>query len=529
MKTGIKRRVTAALAMLLLLLPAAGCGGNGGRDTLTVLSASENKEIEPVLDAFTRKTGIQVKMTYSGSLDIMQALGQKEIPYDAVWPANSMWITLGDSGHKVKLQQSVMTSPVVFGIRKSLAEQLGYVGRDVMVSDILRDVTAKKLRFCMTSATQSNSGASAYLGFWYALLGNPDVLTAQGLDDQAAQERMRTLLGGIDRSSGSSEWLKDLYLKGGYDAMVNYESVIISTNQQLVQAGQEPLYVVYPRDGLTIADSPLGYIDNGDDQKEARFKELQSYLLSESVQKELVGYGRRTGAGGTVAGADTAVFNPDWGIDTSRTLISYKMPSSDVLLKALNLYQTSLRKPSYTVYCLDFSGSMADNKGEEGVKQAMSLLLQENSAEEAFLQPTPQDVTVVVPFSDAVKDVWRVEGNDGQELAALNRKIQDLEAQGGTDIYTPVMQGLEILNGADTRKYSVSVILMTDGESNTGASFQDAKGAWEGLHEDIPVFSIAFGSASNRQLSDLADLTKAAVFDGRQDLAAAFKKAKGYN
>lgn len=91
------------------------------------------------------------------------------------------------------------------------------------------------------------------------------------------------------------------------------------------------------------------------------------------------------------------------------------------------------------------------------------------------------------------------------------------------------MQGLEILNGADTQKYSVSVILMTDGESNTGASFQDAKVAWEGLHKDIPVFSIAFGSASNKQLSGLADLTKAAVFDGRQDLSAAFKKAKGYN
>ena len=33
----------------------------------------------------------------------------------------------------------------------------------------------------MTSATQSNSGASAYIGFLYALLGNPEVITAEDL------------------------------------------------------------------------------------------------------------------------------------------------------------------------------------------------------------------------------------------------------------------------------------------------------------------------------------------------------------
>ena len=33
----------------------------------------------------------------------------------------------------------------------------------------------------MTSATQSNSGASAYIGFLYALLGNPDTMTKESL------------------------------------------------------------------------------------------------------------------------------------------------------------------------------------------------------------------------------------------------------------------------------------------------------------------------------------------------------------
>ena len=33
----------------------------------------------------------------------------------------------------------------------------------------------------MTSATQSNSGCSAYIGFLYALLGGPEVITSEEL------------------------------------------------------------------------------------------------------------------------------------------------------------------------------------------------------------------------------------------------------------------------------------------------------------------------------------------------------------
>ena len=105
----------------------------------------------------------------------------------------------------------------------------------------------------------------------------------------------RALLSGVDRSSGSSDWLKDMFLEGGYDAMVNYECLIIQANEELESRGEETLYVVYPYDGLTLADSPLGYVDNGDDDKETAFLELQEYLLSENVQNEIQRTGRRTG------------------------------------------------------------------------------------------------------------------------------------------------------------------------------------------------------------------------------------------
>lgn len=67
---------------------------------------------------------------------------------------------------------------------------------------------------------------------------------------------MKELLRGINRSSGSSGWLKELFLNGKYDAMVNYESLILETNKILVSRGEEPLYLVYPIDGIVISDSP---------------------------------------------------------------------------------------------------------------------------------------------------------------------------------------------------------------------------------------------------------------------------------
>ncbi|MBP1561081.1 MAG: substrate-binding domain-containing protein [Oscillospiraceae bacterium] len=134
--------------------------------------------------------------------------------YDAVWPASSIWLSLGDEKHIIKHDKSISSSPVVFGIKKSLAEGLGFTSGKVSVKDILEAINSGKLRFCMTSATQSNSGASAYIGFLYALTGKTSALTADDLASPGLKENISSLFSGIDRSSGSSDWLKDMFLAG---------------------------------------------------------------------------------------------------------------------------------------------------------------------------------------------------------------------------------------------------------------------------------------------------------------------------
>ena len=492
---------------------------------IRILSGSENQELETIIQECSEATGVEIQMEYKGSVDIMRELENGAPDYDAVWPASSIWVSMGDTGHLIKHSQSISMTPVVFGIRESLAEKLGFVGEKVSVNDILTAIRDGEMSFCMTSATQSNSGASAYIGFLYALLGKQEGLTSEDLQKPDLQADIRELLSGVERSSGSSDWLKDMFLEGDYDAMVNYECLIIDANQQLEEEGKEPLYVVYPYDGLSIADSPLGYVDHGDEEKEEAFLAVQEYLLSDKAQAEIEATGRRINAGG-VSKENQDVFNRDWGIDTERILSPIQMPEAAVLTEALNVYQTSFKKPSLNIYCLDFSGSMSGT-GEEQLKEAMAQILLQENARKNFLQANAGEVNEVVFFDDTILDVQAAADDSDEALAELNQKVADFQIAGGTDIYRAAAEALEIASGYDLTNYTPAIILMTDGRSNY--NYSNFEEVWNRYEEDIPIFSITFGDADPSQLEELAKISGGRVFDGTKDLTSAFRSVKGYN
>ena len=538
----IRKKILPLLLLLVTALLAA-CGPNSrpaetgeasasgkdavlgsSREVLRIVSGSENSQLEPLLQEFANQEHIQIEMTYKGSLDIMRLLGDEEIPYDAVWPASSLWISTGDTKHRIKHAKSVSVTPVVFGIRQSLAEELGFTDREVSVDDLLQAIQSGKLRFCMTSATQSNSGASAYIGFLYALSGNPEVITSEDLADDQLRTDMRNLLSGVDRSSGSSDWLKDMFVAGDYDAMVNYECLIIQANQELEEQRKETLYAVYPYDGLSLADSPLGWVDNGDEKQEELFLKLQEYLLSEDIQNQIQRTGRRTGYTG-ISEENRDVFRKDWGLQPDRILSPIRMPAADVLFECLDLYQTDFKKPSLNVYCLDYSGSMSGEGNEQLVAAMEQLLIQEN-ARKNFLQASSEEINILIPFDDRVLAFYTAKGG-GQELEKLYDTIKQLRTGGGTDMYAAAERGLKMLEQYDLSQYTPAIIILSDGVSS--GSFSDFEEAYQELGQEVPIFSIMFGDADETQLEELAACTNARVFDGRENLTEAFRSVKGYN
>ena len=233
--------------------------------------------------------------------------------------------------------------------------------------------------------------------------------------------------------------------------------------------------------------------------------------------------GRRSGYTG-ISDENRDVFREDWGLQPDRVLSPIKMPAADVLFECLNLYQTELKKPSLTVYCLDYSGSMSGEGNRQLVDAMGQILIQEN-AKKNFLQASEREVNVLIPFNGGVIATMTAEGN-GSELENLYAEVEAQPVGGGTDMYTAAVAGLEILKGYDLSQYTPAIILLTDGQSS--GSLYDFEAAYDEMGAEIPVFSIMFGDADESQLEELAQYTNARVFDGRENLTEAFRTVKGY-
>ena len=489
-----------------------------------ILASAENKDLEAIIMNHSKNKKQDVSIEYAGTLDIMNKINRGE-QYDAIWISNSIWSYMIDSKvASVKDGKSTSITPVIFGIKKSKAEELGLVGKTVYTKDLVDAISQGKLKFTMANPTTTNSGASAYLGMLYTLAGNPEVLTEEILNREEVRSNLKTFFSGLERSSGSEDFLEQSFLNGDYEAVVSYESSIIKINKQLQEQGKETLYAIYPVDGVSVCDNPFLYIDHKIDAKKETFLEIQSYLLSEEGQRLLQEQGRRTWFGGISNSVDKNIFNPNWGIDTTKYITPVKYPNAEVIRKALVAYQSELRKPVHVVFCLDYSGSMYGN-GIQELRNAMQYILSEQAAND-FIQFAEEDKIDVIPFSNTVKEPWSTA--NGSDTDVLLQKINSYEPNGTTALFPAAAAGVQLLQNEDMEKYNVSVVLMTDGLGNVGTN-AELNNTYRMVGKAIPIYSIMFGDADNVQLEGIADLTNGKVFDGKKDLVAAFKEVRGYN
>lgn len=491
--------------------------------TLKLLSNPDNAEFDDELLAFAEKNSINLEIDHMDDLEAIEYLKTNSSDYDALWLSNSTWIYML-SGVTTLNSKSVNINPVVFGIKKSKAEELGFVNKDVYNKDIVNAIRDKKLKYVMSSVTKTNTGLIAYLGFLNALAGSPEILTEDMLNDSRLEGELKTLFSGVERTSGTEDFLEEMFLKSDdYEAVIATESSLIRINKELVTQGKEPLYLIYPVDGVAINDSPLAYIDNKQDKLEL-FNQVQSFVLSKESQDKLEKMGKRTWYGGVKANADSNSFKKEWGIDTTKYLVPLKYPSKDVMDSALALYIDSIRKPSVTAFCLDISGSMAGD-GIQSLKDAMNYVLDYDTAKKDQLQFSKYDKIYIIPFESELKDT--ISTSNGRDTERMINSINDLRPLGGTNLYGCASEAVKII-AKENDDYTKTVILMTDGMPNLG-TFNEFRNNYVSYGNGIPVYSIMFGSASQSVLNEIADLTNAKVFDGRVNLTAAFKEVRSFN
>lgn len=522
MEDKMKKRSIFLCIALLLLLPFSG----QAKEPFRLLMSEDLQGLEGIVTHyFETQTKEACEISYESIADIQNILEDGATAYDALWISNSVPLQMVEGGAKITQTKFTAITPVIFALREEKYEALGFTP-SLYMSDIVTAVRNGDITFVMPNVTQTTSGQSAYFGVLSALSGRPKVLTQEHLDNPQLQEDLVTLFSGMERSAGTDSYALELMKNGEYDAVVSSEANLIRLNQTLEEEGKTPLHLLYPIDGVTVNDTPLGYIDHGDAQKKEIFTDFQAFVLSVEGQSMLAQCGMRTDLGGLIASENYDVFREDWGIITSQYINTIVYPSKEFIVRAQSIYQESFRRPAYTIFCLDFSGSMAGT-GEKQLQAAMDYILDAETAGQEFIQFSARDKIAIVPFSNWWKTPLLATGSE-TDCAQLLRKLKEQRPSGGTQMYSALVKALELADEVDTSQYSISIVVMTDGQSSANDK-SEVLSAYVSGRANVPIYAIMFGEASDEQLIPLAKNSKGEVFDGREDLLRAFRKVRGYN
>ncbi|MER8088062.1 VWA domain-containing protein [Streptomyces sp. NPDC058316] len=531
----LRRRVTRSLASLLAVAalgPLAACsasdgGPSGGptKDdgaprpgTLRVLASSELSDMKPLLDQARKATGITVRPTWTGTLDAVELLGSGKADgaYDAVWLSSNDYLRLHpDAARRITSETPLMASPVALGVRPAAVQRLGWKPSDVTWSQVHRAVAEGRLTYGMTDPARSNSGFSALVSVASGLSGAQSALT--DADVRGASGKLKEFFAGQRLTSGSSGWLATAYARRGtVDALINYESVLLSLNRDR----RTGLTVIRPRDGVVTADYPLSTLSAAAPEAKDSVRALTAYFRTPAVQRQLT---RQTFRRPVVPSVRPAA---PLAAEARREL---PFPGSrSVADGLLHSYENKLRRPSRTVYVLDTSGSM---KGERlrQLKAALTGLTGDFRERE--------EVTLL-PFGSSVKQVrtHTVDPADPQRgLAAIEADTAALTASGETAIYSSLRSAYEHL-GDGSKSAFTSVVLMTDGENTAGATADGFTSYYRSLpaaRQATAVFPVVFGDSDRGELDRIATLTGGRLFDATKDqgpgsLDGAFEEIRGY-
>jgi len=504
----------------LILLNACSKSGT----PLTVLSGSELKDIKPLLPEIESCSGTSLNFSYIGTLDGAEQLagGGK---YDIAWFSHGKYLSLlMGTGSRIVTQEKIMLSPVVLGIKTSKARQWGWVDKtDLTWNDIAEKAAAKELTFAMTNPASSNSGFTALIGVAAALSGSTGSFDMEKLNRPA----LKKFFQGQTLTAGSSGWLADTYVKeqDRIDGIINYESVLLQLNASGKLRDQ--LTLIYPQEGIITADYPIMLLEKS---KREVFDKLVQCLRQPELQTKIMQQTQRRPIVPQV--------KPDARFPKN-ILVELPFPRTiEEVDSLLFIYLDEIRKPSYTVFVLDTSGSMQGQRIGE-LKRALSNLTgTDTSITGQFARFRQNETVVMLPFNSKPQPetVFKISNtkSSGEDMQKLRNYIDQLSARGGTAIYSSLQRAFELVAQAkkDNPDWFYSIVLLSDGDNTQGMKFNQFRasfGAIVGDAEGTKVFPILFGSSNEDEMSGLNSLTGGRSFDGHKyALNVVFKSIRGY-
>jgi Ca-activated chloride channel family protein len=187
---------------------------------------------------------------------------------------------------------------------------------------------------------------------------------------------------------------------------------------------------------------------------------------------------------------------------------SVEVPSGATLIDVQNVWKDKKDggRPVATVFVVDVSGSMEGTR----IRAVQTAML---SARE-FIKPTTE--VGLVEFNDVAMKRLDIAEFDLNQQGRYTAVAEDLSPGGGTAMYDGIVLGLKMLDDQRALDPELKTILvvLTDGETTDGLTFEDVDDVIEGLR--IPIYTVGF-EADLDELARVSSLVEAASIDASED------------
>lgn len=523
------RRRLRVLALCATLLAATLTSCSSGQDdvTLRVLASPELADLQPLLGELKDDTGVELDIDYTATADLpgQPPAAGKNSSYALAWLASdrSFLLRLEEAGQRAARPEStpIMRSPVVVGLTPDIADKLRtrVPGGRLSWADLADAAADGTVRFGMADPGRSDTGRAALVGVATAAAGTGSALREQDV----SCDRLRGFRSGQTLTGASSRDLIDTYVRdqGEANALIAHESELLSLNA----SGKlgKPLEIVYPEDGMVLSDFPLLLLDPG---QRSAYRTVVDWLLRDDIQRKLMESTWRRPVSEDVAPAaplrasiGNALSFPDRLSIVEQLVADYGDPARPVA--------------DQVVFLLDFSGSMRGERMDELRAAFAGLSGADTTSTGKFARFYRGERLTVVRFGGGTLQEHTVTVRDDGDLTALNSFVAKGGFDDSTAVWSALDRGYRIAADAvdEAPERPVAIVLMTDGESNSGIGYEEFLRRYGELGTDVravPTFPVQFGEADPAALKRAASATGGRMVDaGASSLSDAFKEIRG--
>ncbi len=470
------------LAAVLLLVLAACTPSQPEPVRLKLLASPELADLSPVLAELKRATGVELAVEHRGTVEAGRSLAG----FDLAWLSSNRFLRL--RGAEPALSASIMTSPVVLGVRPG---RRAVLGERPTWADVADRAAVGEFRYGMADPRVSGSGMAALIGVATAAAGTGAALRPEDV----SCDRLQGFLAG--RAFDVPDPVGELTRRSDVDGVVAHESELLALNASGRLA--EPLDIVYPRDGIVLSDYPLMLVEPA---HRAAYDRVVEWLRSPQAQRMIAERTWRRPVDPATPRA--AALSADIGT-------ALYFPDSQQVLDRLLVFHDRAGDGRQVIFVLDYSTSM---RGERiaGLREAFASL---NGFDRFYVGET----VTIVRFAGGVLEERSVTVRGRADLDELLAVVASDDLRDNTAIWAALEHALRLARGETT------VVLMTDGENNAGPSVDEFLRVGRG---EVPVYPIRFGEADRAELDRVARASGGRLVDaGAKSLLEAVREIRG--